>query len=303
MEDSEKRTLKAAVTQLKFVDEQNAVWTGDAGMQDSRDELSDEIDYVNAEEAIQEKDNKGMVVFKDKLKLDAAKKGLMVAKVMKVFAKKSGNETLKGEIGFTFSELYYGEEAVLVQRWKLIFERGTTNLSAMAAAGFKITGTMVTDVDSARGAFVKFQTQPSVAKVGVKTATYNIKEAMKDLDNYAEDLIDLSVTYSVTNPDFVKGVEDAYRKGQLGVKHIYLILNFVDDVTGVTLKNVKTTTTDGTNIYPGKSTRLGNVREKSMVNGNYVITSTLATYVTDVRKGVAIAEGKINKIMIRLKKS
>ena len=303
MEDSENRTLIAAETLLAFVDANNAVWTGDTSYQGSRDDLHDEVDIVKALGIIQKNDNKGLAVNKDLLRLDAARKATLVGRLMSVWARKTGNTVLLGEVGFTFSELYYGGEELLVGRWKVIFDRATTNLTAMITFGVRITAPVVTAIDTARTVFITSETTPAVAKVGVKTASGNIKTAMKDLDNIAEDLIDGALGYEGTAPDFVTGVGFSYRKGAVGKQYISLLLHFVDDVTGVELRGVKTTVTDGIKIHLGKSSKKGNEREKDLENGNYSVTAEKATYIPYTQTGIGIASGKMVKITIRLKKS
>ncbi len=302
MEDSEKRTITAAETQLAFADANNAIWTGDAGMQGERDDLHDEIDIVKAYETIQKNDNKGIAVGKDVLRMDVAKKALVICKIMKVYAKSTGNSTLLGEIGFGFSELFYGEEELLEGRWKVAFDRGTTNLTAMITAGYRITAPVVSAVGTARTAYINAAPSPGLAKVGVKTATFNIKGAVKELDNIAEDLIDLAGSYEGTNPDFVKGITDAYRKGMMGAQHISLALHIVDDATGVELRGVKTTVTDGITTYLGKTTKKGNMREKDLENGNYSVTAEKPTYIVYTQSAIGIAKGNIVRITIRMKK-
>ena len=302
MEDTEIRTLKAGETQLEYLDDNNSAWTGDTAMGDVRDDLHDKIEEIKVLEQIQKNDNSGLAVGKDVLKLEAAKKGLVVCKVMKVYARRTGNDTLKGEIDFTLSDLYHTSDENTADRLLTVFNRGTTHVTAMIAAGYHITAGDVTAVGTARTAFVDSENKPQVAKVGVKVATYNIKGAVKELDDIAEDVIDLANGYLITNADFVKGVTDAYRKGSVGVRHLSLVMSYVDDVTGVALKGVNATITNGVVTITGKSTKLGNVREKSMENGNYTVTSELLTYITDVQTGVGIEEGKIKKITVRLRK-
>ncbi len=303
MEATEKATLNAAETQLKFVDDNNAVWTGDVAFQDGRDELHDEIEVIKAYEVIQKNDNTGIATGKQNFRFDAATKALGVCKIMKVFARRTGNATLRGEIDFSFSDLYYGDEELLVARWKTAFDRATSNLGVLVAGGYHITGPVVAAVGAARTAFITAEAAPGTAKVGVKTATFDIKAGVKTLDDIAEDMIDLAVGgYGSTNADFVKGVEDSYRKGNAVFEHLSLVLHYVDDVTGVVLKGIKVTTTDGIKTFVGHSTKLGNRREKGLANGNYIITSEMVTYVTDVQSNVGIEKGKIKKITVRMRK-
>ena len=130
-----------------------------------------------------------------------------------------------------------------------------------------------------------------------------MKNSIKDLDDIAEDIIDLATWYLISDPDFYNALKESYRKGALGAKHILLALHYIDNETSVTLRHVLATITNGVVTLNGESTRHGNIYEKTMANGNYTITSKLPTYIDNIQSNVGIENGKIKRITIRMIKA
>ncbi len=302
MEATELRILNAGETLHKYGMDHAEEYLLDEALIGTFADLHDVIEEVKAIKLIEDNDNTGVAVGKSGKKLAAAMECLAIAKLTRVFGRKSHNEPLRGEVNFSFTDLYYVDDELAVSRWKIVTDDASEYLLAMEALGIRISAPVIASAVAKAAAFVLDENSTTVVRVEVKTATLDMKGKIKELDDVAEDVIGLATGYLLTNETFVNGCTFAYRKGELGSKHILLELHIVDDVTGVKLKGVHSDAFDGITHHRGVSSRNGNVREKTMANGNYSVVVSYPTYVSQTIPNVGIEAGKIRRITIRLMK-
>jgi len=87
-----------------------------------------------------------------------------------------------------------------------------------------------------------------------------------------------------------------------GIRHLDAVVKYVDDETGIVLYNVLATWSKMDVSFTRLTTKLGYTRGYGLENGNWNITGELTGYVTSVLPTVGVEEGKIFRVVVRMKK-
>ena len=131
MELSEERTLTAGQEMYDYLNNNASHYIGNTLLIDERTDLFDKIHEIQALKVIEDHSNLGLAVGKSTYKLNAAMDAIIIAKLVKYFAKKTNNIPLKLSVDFSFSDLFHVEDADAVTNWKIISDAATANLAAM----------------------------------------------------------------------------------------------------------------------------------------------------------------------------
>jgi hypothetical protein len=88
----------------------------------------------------------------------------------------------------------------------------------------------------------------------------------------------------------------------IGTHKTSAVMHYTDAATGVPLRNIKVTITNGDVTLTKLSTKKGYVRLMSLKSDNYTITSEYPTFETDIRNNVGISADHIERLEIKLVK-
>ena len=160
----------------------------------------------------------------------------------------------------------------------------------------------ITEMNADLTEFTDDKNKPKQAiQVKKATGTDLIGPLLDEIDVPSHNIGKLVHSYC---PDLADEWDEVTKVGaSTGVRHLRLVVVYSDLVTGVKLPKVKGSLSNGVDAPIVKySTKIGSMRDKDVTNGNYVLTSSLAGYVSDVRSDIGIEAGEIVHLEIKLKK-
>jgi hypothetical protein len=302
MDDDLRRRLAAAKSGMKVLDDDNTLWDAVTERATKRTLLDGHTTTIEDLDIIVTKDNKGHALDKVAKKNLAAEKAWKVAKVLAVYAKDTNDLVLHEEIDFEKSDLdiHVTDEDAPV-RWKLVFDRAS--VSAVQTALTTDYGLVVGDISGvnvARLSFLAAEPNSDAAKAARTAAVAMMKNEFKTMALTIESIKELAVALNDTEEEFVKTLNTALKKDDIGGRILDAVITYKDLETGVLLSDV---TCEILNTgSKKKSTKNGTVQLKGLPNGNYKLRSLKKGYDENVLDGVAISEGGINRIEIKLKR-
>lgn len=110
------------------------------------------------------------------------------------------------------------------------------------------------------------------------------------------DILDLSITYSLSNPTFYGIVQDAFEIGIMGVRHVAMRVTCSDQITNVRLGKVDVKIVE-LNITVQSSRRgIADFSHLDLAEGNYTVTCTKNGYVVFTQANIAVFDNKITKV-------
>jgi hypothetical protein len=301
MEKIQKRTLAAAKSGKKVLDDNNALWDAVNARAARRTLLGDHINIIEDLDIIVTKDNKGFAVDKAAKKKLAAERAWKVAKLLTVYAKDINEPVLQQEINFEWSDLAYASDEDAPVRWKLIFDRAS--VPAIQTALTTDYGLVVGDITSigvARLSFLAADPGSDAAKAARTAAKAMMKTEFAHMALTVESIKELAVALNDTQEEFVKTVMTAFKRDDIGGRIVDAIITYKDFDTGVLLQGVVCEVVN--TGAKKKSTKKGLVQLKGYPNGNYKLVSRKKGYDENVLDGVAIEDGEIKRIEIKLKR-
>jgi NAD-specific glutamate dehydrogenase len=160
---------------------------------------------------------------------------------------------------------------------------------------------MITDVNTARTKFMNAASDPQAAGAHAQAVTDAIANEFKNLRSVVTDIRDMAKALPAANAGLAKEVDETFELNKSGVHHVEARIVFKDANTGVLLKHVKFTLSQGgTVIETSHSTPRGLVQVKDKDNGNYMGTAELPNYQKSVVNNIGIESGKILDLVVLL---
>jgi hypothetical protein len=302
MEDELRRRLAAAKSGKKVLDDNGVLWDGVTARATKHTALDGSITTIEDLDIIVTKDNKGFAIDKNAKKKVAAEKAWKVAKPLAVYAKDINDPVLHQEIDFEKSDLdnHVSDEDAPV-RWKLIFDRASVAATQTAlTTDYGLTAGDISAVNVARLSFLAVEPSSDAAKAARTAAVDMQKNEFKTMAETIESIKELAVALNDTEPEFVKTLNTALKKDDIGGRIVDAIITYKDLETGVLLEGVVCEVMN--TGAKKKSTKKGTVQLKGFPNGNYKLRSNKKDYEESVLDGVAISDDGINRIEIKLKR-
>ena len=188
-------------------------------------------------------------------------------------------------------ELEAGERALKIK--KILHD----NLALLT----NITEDDIDDISAAISAYQTIKEKP-VELVGVKKAkgTDVMPSLLDELDAvnvYKGMLIESYL------PDLMGMFNQFIKVGKSsGARHLSMIALFLDEVTGVPLRRIKVTATDGSQTIIKNSTKKGTVRFLSLDPGSWTLVAEHKTYISVSKPEIAVEDGKVTNLVFKLKK-
>ena len=122
------------------------------------------ITLIQSARQTQEADKTGVTVNKNLLRADLVTKAADISRRVAAYATVVNNQKLLAEVNYPESELNHSPDTILHDRCKLIWDRGNTNVAALATYG--VTAAMLTALQTAITAFDAAIPQPTVGNSG-----------------------------------------------------------------------------------------------------------------------------------------
>lgn len=143
-------------------------------------------------------------VSKETLSREASK----IAGLIYAYAAKTGNNTLKQAVNFSFSDLKRLKDAEVAPRCQAIHDAGNDNLAALG--DFGVTKPKLDALQALIDGYETHLPKPRTAIAERSTRKANIKQLFKDADAILVDQMDKLVEdLAADNPDFVKTYKSA----------------------------------------------------------------------------------------------
>ena len=303
MNDLQTRKLNAAVAGQSVMDEplHIPIWTGQAAVALKRTALNLSILKIGK---IDDKinDTTGNADSKSVAKEKAAKSSWVMGQALVAFAEDTNNGVLLAEINFPWTQLRYGKDGNLVDRWQLIRDRANTNSVALIAGGYGVTALLITGLQTDIDAFKNWKGKPKAARADTKAQNALMIDEFKNLDTIKESLLTRMVQFAVPNPDFYNAVLNAFEIDDIGVRHNAIRLIYIDSTTGIRLPKVKAKLVEKAIEKLSSKVGVTTFTQQEAPQGNYSIESTLPGYPQVVTPNIGAQDGKMAKIVVVMTK-
>ncbi|MEI6122451.1 MAG: hypothetical protein WCQ95_02365 [Bacteroidota bacterium] len=172
-----------------------------------------------------------------------------------------------------------------------------TNLGILT----NLTNADILEMENAILEFRAVLYSPQFASKNNKTeGTMLIPELVKEAQKHSNLVGRILLSYI---PEATLAWETATRIGKsTGVRYISVAVHFAEANSGLQIKNVKATFTDGKNTITKFSTVRGWVRISSMQQGSWDLTYEHATFLPGTKTRIVIQPNKMAKVQIKLQK-
>lgn len=144
----------------------------------------------------------GFAAGKNISKKDLCETAENIAKPIRAYAKETGNETLRAEVDYSYSDLFRKRDDQVAQHCQLVHDKGAANLDAL-----KDYGTTQGKLDTLQSAIDNYTariTAPRTARAERSLKTGNLEDLFTESREVLESMDDLIDNFEVDNPDFVK---------------------------------------------------------------------------------------------------
>jgi hypothetical protein len=276
------------------------VWTGKTAVENTATELRDKVDEIgDLQDAIT--NGTGIKVDKDVARDAGAKTAWALAKAVKSLAIDNGDNTLAGEMDFSWSDLRYAKDQDTVDRWQLVHDRADDNSTALDTGGY-VDITLIATLDTQLSAFKSSRPKPQAHIASNKALNREVKVQVKNMVKLKKELIDRLTQFALSNTTFYNTVLDAFEVDRIGVRHRAARLVYEDMATGVRLKGVKSNWVELEVTLKSSKRGIVDMKQADAEEGNYTIVSELKDYTTNTQSNFAVEAGKSKRVVIKMVK-
>lgn len=239
----------------------------------------------------------GLAAGKKTSKQDLCNLAADVAAITYAFADATANDTLKGEVNYTLSDLSKMKDSLLAPRCQNIHDLAFANKTALVDYG--ITAAILTNLQTAIDSYTETIPKPRTAVSNRKTLNSNLKQTFKETEAILENQMDkLVVAFKSANPDFVQTY--------------FTVRQIIDPHTTTTqLKGVVTNKLDETPIKDAsvtvvelgkteKTKSTGEYHFKPILNGTYTVRVTKAGFQNFETDEVQVKLGEIHHLNVEM---
>ncbi|MEI8202368.1 MAG: hypothetical protein WCH34_05115 [Bacteroidota bacterium] len=305
MEAKDRRHIQSGEAGVQIMDDYNSVWTGLDAWELKHTALVDIIELIKAKDILASTVNTGAARSKKDIRLDNGEKANEICGPLKTFLLSIPDKVQEGTVHFSKSQLTYGSEETLKNRWGKVVE--VANLPANAAfftGGYGVTHAMVTALSDGIAEFDVAIPLPKSKRSTKKAANKNLKKDFKIMAEIITDIKNLAQGKRSTNSDFVDALVDAFGIYNTGGRIQNAVFTFRDAETNVVLKKVKGTFTKGSHSFTQYSTKRGLITIKGKEQGNWSAEIEAETYVKQILHNIAFdPEKPILRMTIKLVKA
>jgi len=198
--DENNISMKLAVE--KVLSEYQINWTGIPKFADAVTEFKNDLAEIENQRKVQEKHTTGVTDDKTAKKIVMCEDAVVVAKVVKTYAKINNDKELVKVVDYSYSDLFRVRDSDSKVRCEEILDAATpieTNL----INEYGLNSMDVANLNSGITSYGAVIAAPTLAKGKRKMAGVNITKLVKDTDDILKNIIDnLMETFKKTMPDF-----------------------------------------------------------------------------------------------------
>jgi len=246
------------------------------------------------------------VISKDKLLL------LVMDTIRRIMAygQTSNLLVLKNEIAANESELKRISDSKLKIFSQGVYDKAQVNLTALATFGVNATtqAALLAEINN----FNNLITKPKLAQADLKSLREQQKDAFKDALSNLKNITAIVDIFKTSNKIFYSHFVSAKKLGQHHNKSFDVIMQVIDSITQLGIKNVSISfykeeeyLSDGSNAKPvmvDKSATKGGLRIKTLEEGNYIVEAKFFGYHTKTEK-ISLNKGLTTNFLIKLEKT
>lgn len=214
-----------------------------------------------------------------------------------VKAHQLNNSELEVLLDYSLREITHLNDSDVLVKCEEIKEAIKSNLLILT----NITAPQVVEMEAAISDYTAANDTPREA-IDMRKAlgTEAIRILISESDTPKNNISKLFHSYL---PELAPLIDVASRIGKpMGIRYTSALLKYTDADTGVLLRNVKATATNGIETIIRYSTKLGLIHFYSLESDNWTITSEHETFEPNIQTNVGINESHIAKFEIKLQK-
>jgi hypothetical protein len=220
---------------------------------------------------------------------------------MSAYATDTNNDVLRAEIDFSWSDLRYGKDATLMDNWQLVHDRANSNLAALTGGGY-IDGALVGQLLLDIGDFNTKRGKPKAAHSDIKALNIALDAEAEVLRKIIFDMNELFVQFAVSEKLMYDAVIEAFEEDETGVRHQAIVIEYLDDATGIRLPKVKSKLVEKAIEKLSSANGLVPFTQQEAPQGNYTVVSEMTGYTSVNTPNVVSEAGKLTRLTIRLVK-
>ena len=202
MTNRELNYLRMAVTRKSVMNAFPAIWSGNAKIVATKNDVESILALILTDAGIQEEDISGSTTAKDKAWEEATKWGVHVCTGMRAYAEDAGNQVLYEMMHYKKTDLSQGEVQVILNRMSIIYSQAML-IPIGSLAPFNVSAANLTSFSNAIQALNAAYPQHGVLQDIRKTSTKNIKKNFVLLRKTGKKLNTLVQTMRITQPVFL----------------------------------------------------------------------------------------------------
>lgn len=293
MEKLQDDTLNMFQTTHEVLDDHAADYAGNVPFEQSVTDLNDGIDSIELLRDQQEEDTTGVTQDKEGRREKLEQDTLKIGSVIAFYASTVNNRKLMQKVNFTKTDLSKARDNELPGMSEQVHQAAVDNAAAILPFG--ITGSMTTGLASKLVDYIEYISKPRAARSETSAATSQLPAAFDAVNKLLEERIDRGMElFRLDNSDFFA----AYTSARIIVNSPRLKrsleVTFVDSVTQKSIEHVRVLV-DGT--IKRRSSKKGNIRVQSLIEGLHAITGTLPGY-NAISQNFNVISGETTKLII-----
>lgn len=225
-----KRSMYQTVKQ--HCSDNQVIWNKYLPFVDAFDRFETIFNGIDSYAQVQTLITKGVANDKQNSKDVIATKATELCGIVRAYASKNNNQTLKKAVDYKFTLLRRKRDTLFVDTIKTIANQVEENLFNLA--DYNITATDLTELNNLIKNFNTILSSPRSKTTVRKNATKQLSVLFKEADTILKEELDgLVSNFKATNPDFVNQYTNARMIVDLGVRHRAKKDNNTDDATNM----------------------------------------------------------------------
>jgi len=237
MDDNQENNFSMKLGLESVLSKYQADWIGIPRFKDAVTDFRSYLSQIDNQKKVQEKHTKGAADVKSANRMVMCEDAIVVAKIVKAYAKYNNDPVLKDLVDYSYTELFNVRDTDSKTKCNDIYDAALP-IEADLVTNYGLSTMALPNLNSGISAYANVIMTPIVAKGVRKTAGKNLKQLIKVSDEILKDSIDnMMMPFKKAKPDFYNEYFSAriiinYGKAQVSVekklqpgKHVVLFAN------------------------------------------------------------------------------